>query len=200
MSLAPIHLPTHIFTSTMTDYSHISGFNVWIILLTAIFFFTVLAWFNFVLAFYGTLISTYSNNRDNRNSKDNRDCQDNRNSKDNRDCHNNENHRDCQDNRDCQDYHNNRDSKDNRDCHDYHYHRDFQDNSTDHTDQTLSTLGFAIIWTIIAIIMYYAMEWAQVLGSGGTKKKSDEHPLLPNEDIISTNISDIGNADFLGGI
>ena len=137
MSLAPIHSPTQIFTSTMTDH-HISSFNVWIILLTAILFFTVLAWFNFVLAFYGTLVSS---TRTKRNTN----------------------------------------------------------NQPTHTDETLSTLGFAIVWTVVAIVMYYAMEWAEVLGTD-RNNTNREHPLIPNEGRVSTDISGIGIGDYIGGI
>ena len=115
MSLAPVHLPQHIFTSTLTDekgnpshHENVSGVNIYIILLTAVLFFAVLGWFNFVLAFYGTITT----------------------------------------------------------------------NDPDHDDQTLSTLGFAILWTVIAAAIYYAMQYFNVLG--GTPS-SDEHPLLKGE-------------------
>ena len=116
MSLSPVHLPVHTFTSTMTDHrGNIPNFNYYIIILTAIIFFTVLAWFNFALAFYGTIISSESDNK----------------------------------------------------------------------DETLTTLGFAVMWTIIAIAIYYAMDW---YGALGNDKSNDGHPLLRNE----------GNDSFAG--
>jgi ABC-type sugar transport system permease subunit len=44
------NIPSHTqaFTST---YNH-SLFNIWLVLLTALFFFTVLSWYNFVLSLY----------------------------------------------------------------------------------------------------------------------------------------------------
>ena len=130
MSLAPVHFPQHIFTSTMTDHRiHHSGFNVWMVLLTAIFFFTVLAWFNFALAFYGTITTT--------------DC--------------------------------------------------------DHDDQTMSTLGFAIVWTVTAIAIYYAMEWSGVLG-GGDNLRDSEHPVLMGEGRAAVDPSDVGIGDYIGDI
>lgn len=128
MSLAPVHLPVHTFTSTMTDHKgQIPSFNYYIIILTAILFFTVLAWFNFVLAFYGTIISTDS----------------------------------------------------------------------DHKDETLTTLGFAVLWTIIAVAIYYTMNCHGVLGSNG----DDEHPLLRGEgrDAFDGSANDyVGQFDIAG--
>jgi len=128
MSLAPVHLPVHTFTSTMTDHKgQIPSFNYYIIIITAIIFFNVLAWFNFVLAFYGTIIST----------------------------------------------------------------------DPDHKDETLTTLGFAILWTIIAIAIYYAMNCYGVLGSNG----DSEHPLLRGEgrDAFDGSASDyVGQFDIAG--
>ena len=110
MSLAPVHLPVHTFTSTMTDHrGKIPHFNYYIILLTAILFFTVLAWFNFALAFYGTIITT----------------------------------------------------------------------DPEHKDETISTLGFAVLWTMIAITIYYCMDWYGVLGDNNDG--DSEHPLLRGE-------------------
>ncbi len=128
MSLAPIHLPQHIFTSTLTDQKmHTSPFNVWMILLTAIFFFTVLAWFNFTLAFYGTIIST----------------------------------------------------------------------DPEHKDETMSTFGFALVWTIVAIAIYYAMNSSGVLGGNGS---SDEHPLLRGEGRAAIDPTNVGIGDYVGEI
>ena len=129
MSLSPVHLPVHTFTSTMTDHKgQIPSFNYYIIILTAILFFTVLAWFNFVLAFYGTIIST----------------------------------------------------------------------DPDHKDETLTTLGFAVLWTIIAIAIYYTMNWYGVLGSNG----DNEHPLLRGEgrDSFDGSASDYVGQFDIGGI
>lgn len=81
------------FTSTLT---HIPSFNIYIIIITALIFFTVLSWFNFVLAWYGTLITT----------------------------------------------------------------------DPEHKDQTLVTFGYAIIWTIITIIIYTVMNTNDVLSYG----------------------------------
>lgn len=129
MSLAPVHFPQHIFTSTMVDHSmHHSGFNVWMVVLTAIFFFTVLAWFNFALAFYGSITTT----------------------------------------------------------------------DPDHEDETMSTLGFAIIWTVTAIAIYFTMEWSGVLGGGNPT--DDEHPLLRGEGRMSIDPSDVGLGDYVGDI
>ena len=130
MSLAPIHFPQHIFTSTMTDETgrashHDGGINIYIILLTAILFFTVLAWFNFALAFYGTVTST----------------------------------------------------------------------DPDHKDETLSTLGFAIMWTIIAAAIYYTMEYYNVLESGGGS--GADHPLLRGEGRAPV---DVAGGEYLGAI
>ena len=127
MSLASVHLPVHTFTSTMTDHrgkipSH-PNFNYYIIILTAILFFTVLAWFNFALAFYGTIIST----------------------------------------------------------------------DPDHKDETISTLGFAVFWTLIAVAIYYTMDYYEVLGSN----ESSDHPLLREESKGSIDGSDyIGRVDI----
>ena len=129
MSLAPIHLPQHAFTSTLTDeegqpahHEQVSGINIYIVILTAILFFSVLAWFNFVLAFYGTLTTT--------------DC--------------------------------------------------------NHVDQTWNTLGFAILWTVIVIGIYYAMNYFGVLNSD--TNTSDKHPLLREDS--STPSDYLGRVDI----
>ena len=134
-SLSPVHFPQHTFTSTLMNHKthHSAGFNVWIVLLTAIFFFTVLAWFNFVLAFYATVTTTDPN----------------------------------------------------------------------HKDQTMSTLGFAILWTLIAILMYYVMEsFGMIQGSEGSD--GSEHPLLRNEGRSDvSNVSDLTNInipDYVGEV
>ncbi len=130
----------------MTNHHHnIIGFNVWIVLLTAILFFTVLAWFNFALAFYGTLVNTPNNDTNICNG-----------------------------------------------CHKCDRPR--------HVDQTMSTLGFAIVWTIVTIILYYAMEYADVLGHKTENNDDTEHPLVPGEERVSADISDIGIGDYIGVI
>ena len=88
------HFQQHPFTSTMTKHNP-PAINIFIVLLTALIFFSVLSWFNFALAVYGTLTSTDPN----------------------------------------------------------------------HVDTTMNSLGFAIIWTIITISIYYTMEYAEVLSS-----------------------------------
>ena len=106
MSVQPTHFTHNVFTSTLTDHKdHIIGINIYIILLTAILFFSVLAWFNFALALYGTLTTTDSN----------------------------------------------------------------------HVDTTLQNLGFAIMWTIIVVAIYYMMVYLDALELPGS---SNEHPLL----------------------
>lgn len=64
--------PTHSrqpFTSTLhNDHrSHPTYFNIWIVILTAILFFVVLSWYNFVLATYNYLIGNNPNNLKNFN-------------------------------------------------------------------------------------------------------------------------------------
>jgi hypothetical protein len=56
MSTLPIHTPQHSFTSTLDHKQHISAFNVWIVILTAFFFFLVLSIYNFFLAVYNYII------------------------------------------------------------------------------------------------------------------------------------------------
>jgi heme/copper-type cytochrome/quinol oxidase subunit 2 len=133
MSLAPIHAP-HIFTSTMTDHEGNPsqhggpGVNIYIIILTAILFFAVLGWFNFALAFYGTMTTT----------------------------------------------------------------------DPDHHDETLSTFGFAVLWSLITVAIYYAMLYYGVLGGSDSSEKSD-HPLLRGEgsDVIS-DTGYVGQIDIAG--
>lgn len=51
----PLHIPSHIpshtqaFTSTL---HHTSLFNLWLVILTAMFFFTILSWYNFLSSLY----------------------------------------------------------------------------------------------------------------------------------------------------
>ena len=66
------HFPKHPFTSTMTTHqAKIPSVNVFIVLLTALIFFSVLSWFNFVLAFYETITKYNSNSNNNFNNKNN---------------------------------------------------------------------------------------------------------------------------------
>ena len=66
MSFHPIHFTQHAFTSTLHSDKkyHTSNFNVFLVLMTALFFFTVLGWFNFAIAWYGTITSTDPNHQD----------------------------------------------------------------------------------------------------------------------------------------
>ena len=111
MSFNSVHSPGHLFSSTMTNHrgriSH-PEFNVWIVVLTALFFFAVLGWFNFAISSYGTLFNN------------------------------------------------------------------------DHDDTTMNTLGFAIIWTLIAISIYFVMKWSGVLNNDSSLN-ANEHPLLLDE-------------------
>lgn len=135
MSLNPVNFPQHIFTSTM-PYSkkRENGINVFIVIMTAILFFTVLAWFNFALAFYGALTTT----------------------------------------------------------------------DPDHKDETLTTLGFALMWTFIGISIYFVMDYYEVLGGS---ENNGEHPLLRDEgsgtDVQGSSSNegfDISGTDSLGAI
>ena len=51
MSL-PLHTPQHQFTSTLNGKYHHSGFNIYIVIITALIFFLILTFYNFVLAVY----------------------------------------------------------------------------------------------------------------------------------------------------
>lgn len=132
---SPGHFTQHAFTSTLHDRKHhLLGFNVYIVLMTALVFFSILAWFNFVLAWYGTWIST----------------------------------------------------------------------DPDHVDQTLSTLGFALIWTGISILLYYVMKYTGVLG---LLTEEEGHPLLKGDriDVSGDIASDVGrvpdiSTDVLGSV
>ena len=58
----PTAFPQHtVFTSTLHETNNrpdtIAGFSVWIVILTAVFFFLVLSWYNFLLALYNYLIT-----------------------------------------------------------------------------------------------------------------------------------------------
>lgn len=46
----PGHIPP--FTSTLHEHAHKSPVKLWIIILTACFFFLVLSWYNFAIAAY----------------------------------------------------------------------------------------------------------------------------------------------------
>jgi len=135
MSSFNLHFPQHHpFSSTLTDHRgrHHASFNMFIVILTALFFFTVLVWFNFVLAFYSTITTCDPN----------------------------------------------------------------------HVDATMSNLGFALIWTVITIAIYYAMDWANVLDS---ESMDGSHPLLRGEgsrvDTRVDTISSLGRVDpYVGGI
>lgn len=129
MSIAPIttplHTPLHTFTSTMTDTTnnkpHLPGFNYYVVILTAVIFFTVLSWFNFVLAWYGTVTSDDPN----------------------------------------------------------------------HKDNTVNTLGFAVLWTLIAVSIYIVMNYYGVLGHN-----IDSEPLLrgENRDVSGRYLGEIDMA------
>ena len=92
--------------------------------MTALFFFTVLSWYNFILAVYVTLTTTDSS----------------------------------------------------------------------HQDQTLQTLGFAILWTILVIVVYYLMFSSNLLESG---INGGEHPLL--RDDLRGNVS-LDSLDLLRAV
>ena len=47
---------TSAFTSTLQDVKHTSGFNLTLVILTAIFFFLVLSWYNFTISLYNLVI------------------------------------------------------------------------------------------------------------------------------------------------
>lgn len=55
MSLAPLHTPTHQFTSTI-DHHHQIVFNVWVVIVTAVIFFIILSWYNALLSVYNYAI------------------------------------------------------------------------------------------------------------------------------------------------
>ena len=131
MSFQSAHFPRHAFTSTLTTHKgEIPSVNIFIVILTALIFFTVLSWFNFALAFYGTLTST----------------------------------------------------------------------DPDHVDITMNNFGFAIMWTVVTIAIYYAMEWAEVLTSNNNNTNDDEHPLLQEEGKSSVDPSNINLGDYVGDI
>ena len=44
--------PTHSFTSTLHEESIKSSINLWVVVTTAIFFFLILSWYNFLIALY----------------------------------------------------------------------------------------------------------------------------------------------------
>ena len=50
---SPVHNPN--FTSTLHQHQN-SSFNLWLVILTAVFFFLILAWYNVFLAFYNYFI------------------------------------------------------------------------------------------------------------------------------------------------
>ncbi len=54
----PLHLPTHQFTSTMQHIDHKRPlFNVKLVLLTALFFFLVLSYYNFTISLYNLIVN-----------------------------------------------------------------------------------------------------------------------------------------------
>jgi len=127
-SLQPGHFTQHAFTSTLHDEKH-PYFNKFIVIVTALFFFTILSWFNFALSWYGTITTT----------------------------------------------------------------------DPEHKDQTLSSLGFALIWTFITVAIYLLTEYFNLLSS---PVEDSGHPLLREGRDISRDFStDIArSSEMLGGI
>lgn len=125
----PSHFTQHAFTSTIDHKNHHNlSFNLYPVLMTALFFFAVLSWFNFVLAWYETLTSTDSN----------------------------------------------------------------------HKDQTISSLGFALIWTGVVVAIYFVMNYYGVLNS--ITESEYEHPLLKGERTISDTGDYTGSVGRIGSI
>jgi hypothetical protein len=67
MATTPTHTPPHTFTSTLENRQYKSDFNVWIVILTAVFFFLVLSIYNFFIAIYNYIIGNNPNNIKNYN-------------------------------------------------------------------------------------------------------------------------------------
>jgi heme/copper-type cytochrome/quinol oxidase subunit 2 len=61
----PVPFSQHPFTSTLSHDINLPSFNYYLVIMTALVFFTVLAWFNFVLALYNTIINTDAEIKDN---------------------------------------------------------------------------------------------------------------------------------------
>ena len=123
--------PSHTFTSTLTDHrGKLPHFNYFIVIMTALFFFTVLAWFNFALALYSTITTS----------------------------------------------------------------------DRDHEDTTLINLGFAVIWTLIVVLIYVFMDYVGVLNGN----VSEEDHVLRSEGRLSADTGrDVfgqGTTDYAGEI
>ena len=52
------------FTSTLHDHTYRPLFNVWLVVLTAIFFFLILSWYNFAFAIYNFYINPNDTDRE----------------------------------------------------------------------------------------------------------------------------------------
>lgn len=114
------------FTSTVHEYR--SLFNVWIVILTAIFFFMVLSWYNVGLVLYSRFVQDDVNDTEKKSL--------------------------------------------NR--------------------EILTTVGYAIFWTLIGILIYYIFNRAQLLGQGD-RSVEGEHPLVRSDaiDISQSTLADI---------
>ena len=124
-SLQSGNFTQHAFTSTLHNKKRSSYFNKYIVIVTALFFFTILSWFNFALSWYATITT----------------------------------------------------------------------NDPDHEDQTLSSLGFALIWTFITLTIYFLSEYFDLLSSYA---EDSGHPLLREGRDISRSFSTDGES--LGAI
>jgi hypothetical protein len=108
---------THPLTSTLEPQQYHSSFNVWLVILIAIFFFLILSWYNVMLAIYNYLIGNNPNQ--------------------------------------------------------------VEDFDKINKFMIYATIGYAVLWTIIAIGIYYLFDYFRLLGND---KSVDTHPLL-REDV-----------------
>lgn len=114
MVLGTITLHQTPFTSTLHDaHKKFNGFNIWPIILTAVLFFLVLSWYNFVLTLF-------------------------------------------------------------------EYYTDQNNEDKVLRDNLFSALGFALIFTLLALLIYFILDSYNLLQSNSNGDENT-HPLLPSE-------------------